>query len=236
MSRTLLISEIEARLDAWQRILEHKRKESAPKKRGLTITISRQFGCEAFPLAERLKVALEESTGEEWVIFDRALIEKAAQELGVSAKILKNIEERNRFFDFFSSFFSKSYTKNQVLNKIEEYVLSVARAGNAIIVGRGGAFITRELDNCFHFKLEASLDFRIKSIAERMDIDHSAARKFVIENSEKREKFLRDFFEEDVNKSKFFHAIFNNEKLKIEVISESILKCIEPAIKKPFYS
>jgi cytidylate kinase len=232
MSKRLLISEVEARIDAWQRILENKRRESIPKTKALTITISREFGCEGFPLAERLKTLLEEKTGEEWVIFDRALIEQAAMELEISSTKIKMIEERFRFLDFFSSFFPKSYTKNQLMNQLSEYILNVAKLGNAIIVGRGGAYITRKLDNCFHFRLEAPLDFRITSISKRLEINEEAAEKFVMENSRKREEFLDDFFGSSINDPEYFHAIFNNQKMDLELITKCILKCIESKLKK----
>lgn len=232
MPRSMFIASIESRIDTWQRILENKKKESAKKKKGLTITISREFGCEGFPLAERLKALLEEKTGEEWVIFDRALIEKVAQDTNLSPSEIKHIEERFGFLDIFSSFRSKSFTKGQVFHKVAEYILSVAKVGNAIIVGRGGAFITKDLENCFHFRLVAPFEFRVSSIAKRLEIEESAAEKFVIENSHKREKFLNDFFSKDINDASYFHAVFNNQKLNLEIITDCIFKCLSNALKK----
>jgi cytidylate kinase len=232
MPRSLFIASIEARIDTWQRILESKKKEAAQKKRGITITISREFGCEGFPLAEKLKTLLEEQTGEEWVIFDRALIEKIARDIDISPAEIKHIEDRFSFLDIFSSFRSKSYTKGQVFHKVAEYILKVAKVGNAIIVGRGGAFITKDLENCFHFRLVAPFEFRVSSIAKRLEIEESAAEKFVIENSHKREQFLNDFFSKDINDPSYFHAVFNNEKLNLETITDCIFKCLSKSLKK----
>lgn len=233
MARNLFISSIESRIDAWQKILESKKKKKASqKKAGITITISREFGCEGFPLAEKLKAVLEEKTGEKWVIFDRALIEKVAQDIKLSPSEIKNIEERFRFLDFFSSFRSKSFTKGQVFHKVAEYILHVAKTGNAIIVGRGGAFITKDLDNCFHFRLVAPFDFRVSSIAKRLNIEGDAAEKFVIENSHKRERFLNEYFSKDISDPKYFHAIFNNQKLSLDTICECIIKCFSKKLKK----
>ena len=232
MGSSLMISSIEARIDAWQRILENKKKQDSQKKKAVTITISREFGCEGFPLAEKLKELLEQQTGEEWVIFDRALIEKVAQEVQLSPSEIKIIEDRSHFLDIFSSFRSKSVTKGQVFQRVAHYILKVAKSGNAIIVGRGGAFITRDLDNCFHFRLVAPFEFRVSSMAKRMQIEESKAEKFVIENSLARERFLNEFFSKDINDPKYFHAIFNNQKLNLDTITECILNCLAPALKK----
>ncbi len=232
MPSHLMIASIEARIDAWQRILESKKKEASQKRKALTITISREFGCEGFPLAEKIKEILQKHTGEEWVIFDRALIEKVAQEVQLSPAEIKMIEDRSHFLDIFSSFRSKSVTKGQVFQKVAHYILKVAKSGNAIIVGRGGAFITKDLDNCFHFRLVAPFEYRVSSIARRLEIEESKAEKFVIENSHKREKFLNEFFSKDTNDPKYFHAIFNNERLNLDTIADCIMNCLAEALKK----
>lgn len=232
MPSDLMISSIEARIDAWQKILESKKKEASQKRKAITITISREFGCEGFPLAEKIKEILEEKTGEKWVIFDRALIEKVAQEVQLSPSEIKMIEDRSHFLDIFSSFRSKSVTKGQVFQKVAHYILKVANSGNAIIVGRGGAFITKDLDNCFHFRLVAPFEYRVSSVAKRLEIEESKAEKFVIENSHKREKFLNEFFSKDINDPKYFHAIFNNQKLNLDTIAKCILNCLAEELKK----
>lgn len=232
MPSSLMIASIEARIDAWQKILESKEKQASQKRKPITITISREFGCEGFPLAEKIKEILEKQTGEQWVIFDRALIEKVAQEVQLSPTEIKMIEDRSHFLDIFSSFRSKSVTKGQVFQKVAHYILKVARSGNAIIVGRGGAFITKDLDNCFHFRLVAPFEYRVSSIARRLEIDGSKAEKFVIENSHKREKFLNEFFSKDINDPRYFHAIFNNQKLNLDTIADCVMNCLGEALKK----
>ncbi len=232
MPSHLMIASIEARIDAWQRILESKKKEASQKRKAVTVTISREFGCEGFPLAEKIKEILQKHTGEEWVIFDRALIEKVAQEVQLSPAEINMIEDRSHFLDIFSSFRSKSVTKGQVFQKVAHYILKVAKSGNAIIVGRGGAFITKDLDKCFHVRLVAPFEYRVSSIARRLEIEESKAEKFVIENSHKREKFLNEFFSKDTNDPKYFHAIFNNERLNLDTIADCIMNCLAEALKK----
>ena len=232
MSHLFLIASIESRINAWQKIMESKKKQVAQKGPGVTVTISREFGCEGFPLAERLKALLEEKTGEQWVIFDRALIEEVAKETELSTSEVKNIEERSRLLDIFSSFRPKDFTKGQLFHKTAEYILRVAQIGNAIIVGSGGAIITKNLENCFHFRLVAPFAFRVASISKRLNIEESQAEKFVVENSQRRDSFWSEFFSKDINDPKYFHMIFSNEKVDVETMAKCIFNCVENSVKK----
>lgn len=72
-----LIPSVEGRLSAWISVQDRLR-EQPPRSLRPTLTITRQFGCEAYPLAERLKGTLDTRTGDTWTIFDKALIEADA--------------------------------------------------------------------------------------------------------------------------------------------------------------
>jgi len=74
-----LVPSVERRLSAWISIGE-ARAAGGPRGPRPAITISRRFGCEAFPLCEQLKVLLDERTGESWNIYDKALIERVSQD------------------------------------------------------------------------------------------------------------------------------------------------------------
>jgi len=71
MSTNILIPSIENRLGAW---VESARRNEAEKdagtKRKPAITLSREFGCEAYPVAEILQKLLENKTGDSWPIMD----------------------------------------------------------------------------------------------------------------------------------------------------------------------
>jgi len=231
----VLVPNVDNRISAWIEIIERKKKEEAKEKEktGITITISREFGCEAYPLAEKLKDKLETKTGQDWIILDKELIEKVAKDTHLSKSLIKDMGMMSTFIrDFFSSFQSGAISKNQVFQEIAEIILRVAKEGNAIIVGRGAAIITQHLDNCLHFRLEAPLEYRIESIARRVNLDRDEAEKLVIKNQANREKFLKDFLHTDARDPKYYDAIYNNSKTSIDTIAESIYTYLEEKLKK----
>ncbi len=65
-----LIPSVEKRISSWieiQKKSKEQMKERIASK--LTITISREFGCEGYPLVAALKNKLDEKTGQVWTIF-----------------------------------------------------------------------------------------------------------------------------------------------------------------------
>ncbi len=89
-----LFPPIDDRISDW---IESKRRDQIEHRKRLncfTITLSREFGCEAYPLAVKLKELLEKSTEEDWNIFDRVLIEKLRVENGLNEELLPNLGNR----------------------------------------------------------------------------------------------------------------------------------------------
>ncbi|MBL8140024.1 MAG: cytidylate kinase-like family protein [Acidobacteria bacterium] len=220
---------IEQRLAGWVTIHERQVAGAGTRQRP-TLTISREFGCEGFPLAARLKELLDESTGESWTIFDRALIEMVAEDAVVTPRVLRHLGDMPRAFEavgFHAE--GTTLTQDAVYQKIVRCLVPIARAGNAIIVGRGGAVLCQGLENCFHFRLIASLDWRAQSYARRMDMSVDDARRAVVELSEMRTSFLNRNLGTDIADPKYYDAIFSNERRSIDEIARAIVGHVRSA-------
>ena len=95
---TQLLPSIDRRLSTWISMVE-KSKTREKEPAGPTITISRQYGCEGFPLAEELKKIFEEKTGEEWNIYDKALLKKVSEEEELSIRLLEGLGDMTQLWD-----------------------------------------------------------------------------------------------------------------------------------------
>lgn len=220
---------VEERLSGWTRIQERRAaSKTAPTPRP-TITISRQFGCEGFPLSIRLQALLEKATGEAWSIFDKALVERVAQDAEV--QLFKELKDPTRYLESFGFHPKGPVTSDEIFHRMAVLVLRFAREGNAIIVGRGGAILCKDLDNCFHFRLEAGLEWRIRSMAERMDLTGKEAADMVRAQSKLRESFVRDYLGVEVGESAYYDATFNNERHSVGEIAAAILAYVRSGWK-----
>ncbi len=225
MPMTVLSPGVEQRIAAMVELFRRESLDAAAKERhaGPTVTISRQFGCEAYPLAERLKALFEEKTGAAWTVLDKALLEEMARNRDVSEVVARGGWEKPRFLDdFFATFSPRWKTEKDHFRRLTTDIAMLAAHGNAIIVGRGGAIITQSLSNCFHFRISGSQEFRIGSIAKRLGCTHAEAAETVAREEKRRDKFIRDFLDSDANNLGFYHLVFNNDKNTVERMARTI--------------
>ena len=223
-----LFPPIDDRISDW---IESKRRDQIEHRKRLncfTITLSREFGCEAYPLAVKLKELLEKSTKEDWNIFDRDLIEKLRVENGLNEELLPNLGNRAEFIEELIAKRQPSWkNKSEAYKFLAKAVYSISSEGRAIIVGCGAAMITQDIRRAYHFRLIASEKFRIKSIARRTDVPYSEAEKVVSTRHKERKRFFKNFLQSEVIDLNYYHAVYNNDKLSVERIAENILATVK---------
>lgn len=220
-----LVPTIEQRECAWAELQERlaRRHEASPLP---SITISREFGCEGYPLAQHLKGLLEEVTGLRWTIYDRALVEQVAADERLSRDLLSHLGDESHAQDVLLTQFGL-LTHQEAFAKVARHLLQIATAGCAILVGRGGAVICRDLRSCFHFRLVGSFAFRCASLARRLDLSREEAEAMVHQQSRLRERFISECLHEDVTAAQWYDAVFNNERQPIELIAQACLRILE---------
>lgn len=220
---------IEQRLAGWVAIRERQGVGAGARSRP-TITLSREFGCEAFAVATCLEQMLVEATGEEWAVFDRALIDRVANDTEIAPRILKRLGDMPREFEALG-FHPEGIplTQDAVYHKLVRCLIPLAQAGNAIIIGRGGAVLCQSLANCFHFRLVASLDWRVHAYARRMDMPLDEARRTVMDLSAMRAAFLAHNLGTSAEDPKYYDAIFSNERLTTDGIARAIVAHVKGA-------
>lgn len=229
MPDKLLVPSIEMRLGA---LLEFaRRRDESDASRGKvrpTITISREFGCEAYPMTDSLKEIMEKKTGESWAIMDKALLEEVAKNHQLSEDIVCNLgEKKSRILDELLATFSPRWkSEKDYFRLLSKHVFSLAEKGNSIIVGRGSAIVTQQLKNCYHFRMYASHEFKVASIARRLKISKDEAESFVEKNQKQRDAFISDYFNLDPRDLRFYHLVFNNDKNSPERIAQMIAEYV----------
>lgn len=227
MPEKILVPSIDKRLGALLEYTLRKEAESdvrsKAKKSKPTITISREFGCEAYPMAERLRMLLENKTGDPWLLMDKALLEEVARDHNLSEEMLRGLGEKSRFLDEILATFSPTWrTEKDYYRLLCRQIISLASSGNVIIIGRGSAVITQSMKNCHHFRLFASTAFKTRFIAQRLNLSSEEAEKLVTRKQQQRDRFIRDFLNQDGKDPSFYHLIFNNDKNTAERIARTI--------------
>ena len=161
-----LIPSVEKRISAWIELNERKitQRDASPAN----ITISREFGCEGYPLAEALKKHLTEKSSKNWMIYDDALIKSLQANQDLSQHLLKNYGERNKFLDDLLDMVASHWqSEEDGFRQMTQFIFSLAKKGHGIFVGRGAFSVIKNLKNCYHIRLKAPLSFRAQKLVER---------------------------------------------------------------------
>ena len=177
MPETVLTPSVEQRLRAYHELSGRAKTFAAGVPRKPTITISREFGCEAFPVAEELVKLAEKTTSEQWLLVDISLLNAVAKEHHISEQVMLSLGQRPRWLDdMFATLSPHWKTDADYYRLLCEQVVMLATAGNAVFVGLGAAIITQSMKNCFHFRLIAEQEFKVRSIARRMEVSRQEAK------------------------------------------------------------
>ncbi len=220
MSSDFYLPSADKRLTKWLEIQDRMKNQG--KSLGKTVTISRKYGCQGYPVANKLKEILDKETGEEWTIFDRELLDLISEKENISKKLLEDSVNREMTHNLLSTFFPQQMEQEDYYKLIAQYIFELAHKGNAIIVGRGAEYLTQDLKNCVRFRIDADQDFRVHNMAQAEKISHDEAQKLVKENENVKEQFIEEHFSIEVGKLEHYHAIYNNRLSDADSIARSI--------------
>lgn len=222
-------SSIEKRLQTWNEWALRQAEDDKSLKP--CITISREFGCQAYPLAENLHRRLNELSdkNEEWTILDRLLLEKIAKDSGYSKPELEYVTKVNPTYRaMITSFMGKEQAEPfEVFTYIRKTIRYFAGAGNSIIVGRGSVCLTQDLPNVLHVRLVAPLSFKLDIITRNLDISENKAIEHIEARQNERDVFTRHFTNMDLSDPHLYHLIINNAKSTLDQMTDLIIKRLE---------
>jgi len=220
---------IEKRVNTWSELTLRWAREKKGSKP--CVTLSREFGCQAYPLAETLHKRLNEQSSDEetWTLLDRLLLEKIARESGYENSELKYITQVNPTFQsMLTTFLGREHAEPfEVFSYIKKMIRYFAKAGNSIIVGRGGVCLTQDLPNVLHVRLMAPLSFKLKAIIDYLGFTEQEARDHIAARQAERDEFTRHFTKMDLSDPHLYHLLINNEKHTIGEMADIILARID---------
>jgi hypothetical protein len=178
------------------------------------VTISRQAGCGALVVAEKLARYLQERSPKHtvpWTVFDRNLMEKVLEDHDLPARLAQFLpEDRVSYLEDIMADLVQAYPPSQtVIRQTTETILKLASLGNVILIGRGGNVITARLPDVFHVRLVAPLEERIEHSNKSYGMTKTEARKFCLREDLGRERYLKKYFHADINDASLYHLVIN---------------------------
>ncbi len=204
------------------------------------ITITREFGAGAASVAEILARRLDAE------VVDKYLVAEVARRAQLPASDVEaEVEHARGPFDrLIRSFATLGFDvawqppypgplydpRQAILTLTEEVIREVARRGNAVIVGRGGAFVLADRPGTLRVFLCAPREIRVARIAERLVVSHEQAQRLVHETDANRAAYMRQVYAADWRDPVHYDLILNTGRFSVEQAAGLILAAVhEPA-------
>jgi len=109
---------------------------------------------------------------------------------------------------------------------IYKIIISLAKTGDCIIVGRGGNIILADEPNSYHFRFVASKEYRRKVLIEIKNIPENEVDKLIEKVDKKSYNYNKYYFNFDVNDPHYYTAVLNVEKLEDDGIVRWVKKLV----------
>jgi cytidylate kinase len=194
--------------EALARATEHWRNKGGDvggRTPGTTIAISREEGAGGTRLAREVGARLG------WPVYDHELLEKIADDMKLRAALLESVDEK--YVSWLEESMA-SYTqvrgvdRNAFVVRLMATILSLARHGQCLIVGRGSPHILPAAST-LRVRVIASLADRIDRLARERNISPDDARRDIEVADSERARFLNVYFHVDGSDPHLYDVILN---------------------------
>ncbi len=231
-----MFKEVGFELEAHQNWLKERAKAMAAMKQSNFVTISREYGCDGYPMAMALRELINKKHGDSpWIIISHPIMEKLISDEDIGAELIDDIsEKRYRFMDWFIDGLVPDYLKSaqsHVFERMRTLILNLAEKGNCIILGGSAQIITGQLDplkfNGIHTKIIGSHNIRLSKVMDKFGLHRDEAEKRLNEKEEARNKFIEDFTGKSAADDLLYHMVFNNDRNTPETMAKTIFAYLE---------
>jgi cytidylate kinase len=197
------------------------------------VTISRQAGCGALLVANELVKFLQAHsplTPSAWTVFDRELMDRVLADHQMPQYLAKYLPEDRipGIEDTMLDIFGVHPPASKIIKQTTETLLQLAEIGNVILIGRAGNIATARLPHVLHVRLVAPLDDRIERVCRDNRKTPVEARQFCLDEEQARARYLRTYFNADINDPMLYHLVINTSRVGCEetahIIGEQVMR------------
>lgn len=196
------------------------------------VTISRDPGGLGSEIAQMLGRHLE------WLVYDREILDYIAQNSHVRQSLVEQLDEKSQGLvhetiqRFLMMTAGGAFGIAEYYEALVKTLAYLSTRGDAILVGRGANFVTREEGRGLHIRIIASPHIRMQRLAARWRIPPTEARWRMDELDLQRRNFIRRHFKQNVDDPRFYDLTFNTDRMPPQQVVKSILSAMQSAIQE----
>lgn len=119
-------------------------------------------------------------------------------------------------------------TRKAVLQITQHVIQEAARAGDVVIVGRGGAYILRDFPGALHVFLRADTEIRSKTIMARFNLaTEEEARRRIKLNDENWTAYIRQVYGHDRNLPAHYDLVLDTGRLGYDSTVDAVIGALK---------
>lgn len=191
------------------------------------LTISREYGCLGYRVGEAIADIFNKECHHDprWTVFDRGIIDHLMKDMNISYELAQTLTDKARdaMDYFFKTSFAKYPPEAMVYRRLVETIRILAANGHAIIIGRVGNIITRDLPQGYHVRLYASTEKKVENISQQLKVNKGEAKGILSKKGEIREQFVLKHITVDLNDPAIYNLMINTTDLSIEETARFIV-------------
>ncbi len=222
MSSNPMSRVVERQMRNWELSRAQRLEVPEPKRDEIEdfVCVSRRVGT---PGTVEVATALGKALG--WPVFDKEVLETMAGDDFFRKQIYASMDQRDLSWseEAIRSFFDGKFVKNDYFHRLCETLLSLARQGSSVFIGRG-ADLVLPADRGFRVRLIASHKARVEAVAASQGLDSGAAAREIARLEQERFAYLKRHFQLDPTTAARFDLSVHLEKFTADQAVEVILK------------
>lgn len=197
-----------------------------------SLTISRQAGSGGRTIADKVALLLDARDTHAhcpWTVFDRNLVERVLADHNLPARIAEFMrrEVSSEINAGVREILGVQPSQWTLVHYTTDTLLRLARSGGVILIGRAGCVVTSTLRNCFHVRLIAPLEQRVRHAADFYRMSESKAYELVEREDRERHRYLKKYFAEDIDNPLLYHLVINTDLMGFDAAAELIANTME---------
>jgi cytidylate kinase len=211
---------IEQQLGKWELAHRDRRHAAAPNREAVEnfICISRMVGIDGHDVGSLVGERLG------WPVFGREILEAMAEDDDIRRRIYSRMDERDLTWweESLRAVLDAEFVRNDYFKRLCETVLSLARQGRSVFVGRGADLILPP-GRGLRVRLIAGVDSRVRRFAAANGLDEDHARREVEKIEKERSDFLQHRFGADAADPLRHDLVLNLDRWDTEDVVGMIL-------------
>jgi cytidylate kinase len=193
-----------------------------------SIALSREAGTQATAVAQEVGRLLG------WQVYDRQLLEKIAQDMGLRTKLLESVDERRQSWltEAMEGLLSVSFaSESGFAHHLVKTVLALGTHGECVLVGRAAAYILPPATT-LRVRLVGSVQERVAAWGQMLGISEQKAAEQVRTLDRQRADFLQFHFHKTPTDPCNFDLILNAPRLSVVQLAELIAETLRRLVAR----